>query len=232
LPSPTPTPSSTPSPTSIPTPNPTPIIFDYHLDVSPTSGAVLQENSIQATITITLVQGSPENVTLSASVVPDGPDPSFSQTKGTPTNSSTFNSTLTIYASGVASNVYSVNVTATADNGKTYSMSYTISVLDSMITVSGTVSTPIKGVQIEGAYPTQIQFEQFFPPGSTHTATVQYNPDYHNYNYTISLPNKTSYSVSISWESSDGSSGIYNKPGPFPVLVFAGVGVTSMFLDF
>ena len=73
-----------PATTSTPILTPTPIPFDYHLDVSPTSGTVQQGNSIQTTVTIISVQGSPETVTLSASGGPNGATYSFDKVSGIP----------------------------------------------------------------------------------------------------------------------------------------------------
>ena len=208
--------SPTQTPTETPTPKPTP--FDYHLDISPTNSTVMQGDTVQVHVVVTYVQGSPENVTLSAVGVPVGAWKSFSQPIGVPTNSSTFDSTLQIQVSGVVpTDSYSITVNSTADNGKTHSSSYTLSIINSEITVSGTVNVPAGGV------PTQIRFEQL----STNLETVKtFTAPIQSGNYAITLPNKQFYAVSVTWDNSEGSSETHQFISPFHVD--ANVGVTSI----
>lgn len=198
-------PNSNPSPsvstpTPIPTPTPTP--FDYHLDVSPTSGTVQQGNRIQTTVTITYVQGSSsENVALSASGGPDGTTYSFDNTS--------YNigaigylfasSTLTINVPASApTNPYSVTVTSIADNGKQYSMGYTVSVLSAKIQVSGSINTV--GL---GTHPTQVQFVDQ-QTGLTYTGYLSGN------SYSISLQNQHTYNIVGYYGGLLGISGTFN----------------------
>lgn len=212
--------SPTQTPTQTPTPNP--VSFDYRLDVSPTNGAIMQGSSVRINVTISYVQGSPENITLSAIGVPDGADYTFSQLQGIPSNNSTFNSTLIIHVSeAVPTSSYSVTVNSTADNGKTYSSSYTLSVLNSKISVSGTVNGGI------GVVPTQIMFEQFSATGTT---TQTFIVPVQSGNYVISLPNKQFFAVGVSWEGLDGASGTQHFIQPYGVN--AGVGITSITCPF
>jgi hypothetical protein len=109
------------SPTQTPNKKPTanPVLFDYHLDISPTNGTIMQGSIIQANVTITYIQGSPENVTLSSIRIPDGADSTFSQLQVLLTSNSTFNSTMTIHVSGaMPSNIHNITVRATSDDGK------------------------------------------------------------------------------------------------------------------
>jgi len=208
--------SPTLTPTETMTPNP--ISFDYHLDVSPTNSTIMQGNSVQIQVTISYVQGSPENITLSAIGIPDRATYTFSQLQGFPSNNSTFNSTLIINVSEtVPTDSYSITVNSTSDNGKTYSSSYILSVLSSKISVSGTVNGGT------GVVPTQIVFEQLSATGAT---TETFTVPVQSGEYVISLPNKQFYAVSVTWESLDGSSGTQQFIQPYGVN--AGVGISSV----
>jgi hypothetical protein len=194
------------SPTQEPADETTPpasVPFDYHLDVFPTNETVLQGNTAQTNVTLTYVQGTPENVTLSASGTPESASYSFSTLEGSPTEDSVINSTLTIHVSdSTPSKSYPITVTAVADNGKMHNSSYTLSVivLNSAVKVSGTVDGGI------GIIPTQITFDQLSSTGArvqAFTASVQSG------HYTIFLPDKQFYYVSVVWEGSDGFSGTH-----------------------
>ena len=203
--------------TAKPTPAPTPTPFDYHLDVSPSNSTVMQGNSVKVDVTISYVLGSPENVTLNAPGIPSGAACTFSQQQGAPSSNSTFHSILTIQVpEAVPTNTYNITINATAENGKTHSSQYTLSVLAAKVSVAGTVSEGSKT-------PIQIIFEQLSPSGATvqtFTAPIQSG------NYAISLPNKQFYAVSVAWNSYDGSSGIHHYILPYGVD--AGVGVNSV----
>jgi hypothetical protein len=194
------------SPTQEPADETTPpasVPFDYHLDVFPTNGTLLQGNTVQTNVALTYVQGAPENVKLSASGLPQGIDYSFSALEGSPTEDSVFNSTLVIHVSESApTNSYSITVTAVADNGETHNSSYTLSVivLNSVVKVSGTIDGGV------GIVPTQITFDQLSITGAhvqTFTASVQSG------HYIIFLPDKQFYYVNVVWEGSDGVSGTH-----------------------
>jgi hypothetical protein len=177
--------------------------FDYQLEVSPINGTVLQGNIVQTNVTLTYVQGTPENVTLTASGIPESASYSFSTLEGSPTENSVINSTLTIQVSdSTPSKPYPITVTAVAYNGETHNSSYTlkVTVLNSVVKVSGTADGGI------GIIPTQITFDQLSSTGArgqAFTATVQSG------HYTIFLPNKQFYYVSLAWEASDGTSGTH-----------------------
>jgi hypothetical protein len=197
--------------------------FDYRLNVYPINGTVLQGNGVQAEVAVTYVQGTPENVTLNASGVPEGANYSFSTLRGSPAEDSVFNSTLLIHVSeSTPTNSYPITVTAVAENGKTHNSSYTLSVtvLDSVIEVSGIINGG------EGVVPTLITFEQLSSTGAhvqTFTATVQSG------HYKIFLPNKQFYAVSVAWEGADGTSGTHYFI--LPCGVSAG-GATSITIPF
>jgi hypothetical protein len=127
-------------------------------------------------------------------------------------------STLTISVStSVPTNPYSVTVTSTADNGKTYSTSYTLSVLSAKIQVSGTVTTT--GI---GTSPSQIQFIDQ-QTGLTYTGTMSGS------SYSITLQNEHTYTVTVSWKGLLYSTGTYNGGS---LYVWAPVGYTSMSRDY
>jgi len=177
--------------------------FDYQLEFSSINGSVLQGNTVQTNVTLTYVQGTPENVTLTASGIPEGASYSFSTLEGSPTEDSVINSTLTIHVSdSTPAKSYPITVTAVADNGKTHNSSYTMSVivLNSVVKVSGTVDGGI------GIIPTQITFDQLSSTGArvqAFTASVQSG------HYIIFLPDKQFYYVNVVWEGSDGVSGTH-----------------------
>ena len=207
------------SPTQTPTitPTPKPIPFDYNFTISQSNSTIMQGNSVQIGVIITNVQGSPENITFSVIGVPDGAYYTFSKLQEFPANSSTFTSTLTIHVSqSTPTNSYNITINSTAENGKTHSSQYTLSVLNSEFSMSGTISGGNK-------VPTQIIFEQLSDTGAivqTFTATVTSGQ------YTITLPNNHQYyAVSIDWITPDGQSGTYHYL--FPRAFGVGVGVTS-----
>jgi hypothetical protein len=146
--------------------SPLPRQFDYNLGVYPTNGTVQQVSSLVTNINVTYIQGSPQNVTLTASGGPDGTVYDFSKQTGTPFNSGGFTSNLTINVPAMAStDIYTVNVTSTAVNGKTYSNAYTLTVLNAEIQVSGTVVLNSRNDIV----PSQIEFVN---GNSTYTAAV------------------------------------------------------------
>ncbi len=203
-----------------PTPASTP--FDYNLSVPKMDTTVMQGNTVPIDILITYIQGSPENVLLNATGIPKQATYSFTQVEGVPTNSSSFNSTLTIFVTElVPSDQYKITITSTANNGKTYSSHYDLSVIDSKISVSGRVTTN------EGI-PNQIIFEQMSSYGSL-TGKVYSSPIVSG-NYAVVLPSEEYFAVSVNWEKTDGTSGTHHFIFPYGTL--AGVGVNSITCPF
>ena len=204
--------------------NPTPasILFDYNLSVPKLDSTVMQGNTVPINILITYTQGSPENVLLNATGIPKEANYSFTQIEGVPTNNSSFNSTLTILITEfVPSDQYNITITSTATNGKTYSSNYDLTVINSKISVSGTVTTN-QGV------PTQIHFEQMSESGSL-TGKV-YSSAIVSDTYSVVLPNKEFFAVSVNWESPNGTSGIHYFIQPYGTN--ARVGVNSITCPF
>jgi hypothetical protein len=221
----------------------TPIPFDYYLDVFPVNGTVRQGNSISTSINITYIQGSAQYVTLSASGVPEGATFSFSNQTGTPSSTDIFTSNLTINIPvWVPTGVYSINVNSTVVDGEKYSISYTLTVLDAEIQVSGTVEINSNN----DTWPAQLQF---INADSTYTANVHLNMTTPNKfpvqkgTYNISLPNHQNYTVICIWNSfgaQSDQSGWSPDPSKYDsgkiycetLSVNCDVGVTSMKQDY
>jgi hypothetical protein len=114
------------------------------------------------------------------------------------------------------SQAYSVTITASG-GGKTYSTSYTISVLSAKVSVSGNVETT--GI---GTNPTRVEFVDT-QTGVTYTATLSGNY------YSITLDNQHSYAVTVSWDGLLWNNGTYEGG---TISVNAPVGQTSMSKNF
>ncbi len=197
--------------------------FDYNLSVLKLDSIVMQGNTVPIDIVITYAQGSPEKVLLNATGISKEANYSFTQVEGAPTNNSSFNSTLTILVTEfMLSDQYNITITSTATNGKTYSSHYDLTVINSKISVSGTVTTN------KGRIPTQIIFEQMSGSGSL-TGKV-YSSSIVSGTYSVVLPNKEFFAVSVNWESPDGTSGIQYFIQPYGTN--AGVGVNSIICPF
>lgn len=138
----TPTPNPTPPPT--PTPTPTPQPFDFALSVSPSSGTTQQTESVTATVTASLVSGSPQQISFSASGLPSGASATLNPTAGSPT----FSSTLTITTSAsTPAGPYTIIIHGLS-NGLVRSASYTLTVASPS---TATVYFYVSGVDSGGA---------------------------------------------------------------------------------
>ncbi len=176
--------------------------FDFTMAVSSSSNTVQKGGSLQINVNVTYLRGEPETVALSASGGPDGATYSFSNQTGTPTNIAPFSCNLTIMVPASASTeIYVINVTACAANGKNYSLPFELSVLDADIQVSGTVTVKSS----EPIYPTEIQFVNV-ATNQTYKAIVNTTPSspsaavlVQQGRYSISLPNHESYRVTCTW---------------------------------
>jgi hypothetical protein len=160
---------------------------------------------------------------LAATGIPKEADYSFTLPKGVPTSNSSFNSTLIIpVTESVPSDRYNLTITSTAGNGKTHSSHYDLTVINSKVSVSGTVTTN------KGRIPAQIIFEQMSssvsPTGEVYSSAI------FSGNYAVVLPNKEFFAVSVNWESPDGTSGIQHFIQPYGTS--AGVGVNSITCPF
>jgi hypothetical protein len=196
---------------------PTAAPFEFNLEVSPTNATVMQGNNVTVSIVVNYLQGSPENVTLKTIGVLAGASCIFDQERGAPTNISAFNSALQILVSRESNQLYNITIKAMSEGGKTQSASFTLSVVNFEISVSGTVDTA-------PYVPTQIIFDQlsadFLSTTATFIAPVQSG------NYVVTLPNQHWYDVTVVYETSDRSSKTHQFM--FPFHVDTGVGVTSI----
>ena len=186
--------------------------FDFSLNLSPSGGTVMQGNNLQTSVTISLLSGSSQQVTLSASG-PKGATYNFSPQTGTPHCTSTL--TINVPES-LATSTYSVTVTASG-GGKTHSNTYTIYVLSAKLFVSGTVTTV--GF---GTHPTSIKFVNV-NTGQKFETAVNGN------SYGLYLPNQQGYQVTCSWTGLLWSSGTFDGGS---LIIDAGVGQTSMTKNF
>lgn len=200
------------NPTPTPTPAPTPVP-DFSIQTGDSSGTVMQGNSIQTTVYINWLSGNYETTTLSGDGGSSGIQCSFSPTSSSPDFSSTLTMSVPTYTS---TNPYSVTITAT-NGAVSHSTSYTVSVLSAQVYVSGTVTTT--GV---GASPSQIQFVDQ-QTGLTYTGTLSDN------NYSITLDNEHTYTVTVNWKGLLYSTGTFSGGS---LYVYAPVGYTSMSQDY
>jgi hypothetical protein len=103
---------------------PPPPVFDFDIKVNPSSGTVSQSGNISTTVTVTLISGSPQTVTLSASGLPSGATATFTPQSGLPT----FQSTLTIATSSTTpAGTYNVTIAGTG-GGLTKTATYMLTV--------------------------------------------------------------------------------------------------------
>jgi hypothetical protein len=209
-----------------------PDLFDYNLGIYPTNGTVLQGCPSTTSVNVTIVQGSPEAVTLTASGGPNGTVCDFTNQTGTTASTGVFTSNLTIsIPSSAPKGTYLVNVTSTAANGKNYTASYALSVVNAEILVSGTIS---------------LSFSPYIVPGKIEFVNAQLNyiayvhfdlTDYHGLiqhgTYSISLPNNQTYSVICTYGDFSGMGpGFvptrYGTIGLGTLIINGGVGDTSI----
>jgi hypothetical protein len=180
----------------------TPKQFDYTLSGYSTNGTTKQGNSLVTSFAIDYVNGTPEQVTLFASGGPNGTTFTFGSQTGTPTKSNPFNFTLTIAVPAQApSDIYAINITSTASNSRTNSISYALTVLNAEIQVSGRVTAN----QFDDMWPTKIEFAST-ANNETYSADVHTTSGSRSSGgliqtgtYSVSLPNHQSYRVICSW---------------------------------
>jgi uncharacterized repeat protein (TIGR02543 family) len=99
-------------------------IFDFSLSLNPSSGSVIQGNSIQTTVNASLTSGSTQSVSFSASGLPSGATASFSSTSCNPTCTSTMTITTT---AATPTGSYTITITGTG-GGVTRTTTYTLTV--------------------------------------------------------------------------------------------------------
>jgi hypothetical protein len=215
--------------------------FDYRLTLNLNNGTVMQGGSIVINVNVTYLQGIPETVTLNA--ISDSNlfcfTFSVSNQTGKPTHSNSLTRSLTIdVASTVPSDIYVVHVSARASNGKEHSQSYELTVLNSEIQVSGTVTLNSR----RDIWPSEIHFISTSTNTTFSTIVDLSIPNHYGGivdlgTYNVTLPNQQNYKVICLWDGLFGTG-----PLPFPVtlgtfdfgtlFVDGGVGVTSMSKDY
>jgi uncharacterized membrane protein len=106
--------------------------FDFSVSVSPSSGSVVQGNWTNTTVTVTLLSGTPQTVTLSVSGLPSGTTYTFiPSSSGLPT----FSRTLNISTSYSTPNgTYTITITGSG-GGLTRTATYTLTVNPSPVCV-------------------------------------------------------------------------------------------------
>jgi len=110
-------------------PPPTPPPFDFNIGISPSSGSVQQGGSISATVTVTLVSGSTQTVSLTTSGLPSGAYATFNPSSGYPT----FTSTLTISTStATPTGTFYVTIIGSG-GGLTRTAIYTLTVTSALV---------------------------------------------------------------------------------------------------
>jgi len=106
--------------------------FDFMVSVNPTSGSVVQGNSIQTTATVTLFGGLTQLVSLTQTGCPPSSTCIFNPTDGYPTYSSTFTITTT---SSTPPGTYPILIIGTGD-GKSRNTTYTLNVTSNQTNIT------------------------------------------------------------------------------------------------
>jgi hypothetical protein len=168
----------------------------------PNNKTIMQGQNLTISVDVIYVEGTPEPVTLSVSGGPNGTIYQFSNQTGTTSSIQPFRSNLTIIVpASAASGSYSIDFSSNA-NSKTDHDIFNLTVLDSKIQVSGTVTilshVTINGVTID-VIPTDILFESN-TTGQAYQAKIDRFTDTSvapgkTGNYSISLPNQQSYRI-------------------------------------
>ena len=168
--------------------------FDYYLDVYPVNGTIRQGNGVSTNVNITYVQGSAQNVTLTATG-PEGVTFNFSNQKEPPSSDDMFTSNLTINVPiWVPTGVTSINVTSSVINGDRHSCEYSLVVLDSEIQVPGNVVETSNNE----SWPMQIEFingDSNYVAYVHLSITTPYKYTVQQGTYSIFLPNHQNYTV-------------------------------------
>lgn len=221
------------------------IPFDYNLTVYPSNGSLKQGSTAITEVNVTYVKGVGETVTLEAFGGPEGATYAFSNQTIDLTSDRSLTSNLSIdIPSSAVAGIYLVNVTTTAENGKTYIVSYTLTILNVEIQVSGTITDNSNNQ----AWPTQIQFVPQTKTYNISSFTTSVNLDLTHFNgiinhgtYSIALPIQENYTVIITWNAWPP-----NEIGPLPnpsdiqsgtvvygtITINCSIGVTSITQDF
>ena len=174
--------------------------FDFSISVSPISGSVVQGGSVPSTVTVTLVSGTTQSVSLSASGLPSGATASFNPSSGNPT----FTSTMTISASSTTpTGTYPVTITGTG-GGKSHPTTYTLTVtqppFDFMVSVDPTSGSVQQGGNVQATVTVTLtsgatQSVSLSASGLPSGATAGFNPSSGNPTFTSTMTISTSAST-------------------------------------
>lgn len=177
--------------------------FSFSLIATPNNGTVIQGGNTTLTLEATYLSGNAAPITFSASGGPNGTSYYFTDQIGKVTNIHPFRSNLTISTPADAnSDSYLITISGSAANSSGAKTRFNLAVLNSEITVSGTItgtSVSLAGYPDEEIFPTDIKFTSN-TTGETYEVHVKRYGDTEQYpgkvgNFTITLPNLQSYKV-------------------------------------
>jgi hypothetical protein len=175
--------------------------FDYTLNVSPFSSAIMQGQKIETNITVSYLQGAPQPVTITVTCNSSIANFCLSNSTGTPKPDEPFTSNLTIaILDNAEPATYMVSINSGTSNNRAYSSVFNVTVLNRQVQVFGIVSATSE----KSIYPTNLQFVSI-QTNQTYNATLTYPKASAPYNliqranYTVFLPNHQSYKVTGTW---------------------------------
>jgi hypothetical protein len=173
--------------------------FDYKIFFSPIKEPILQGQTVRTTVTVSYLRGTPEPVRLEITDNSTTVQFDLSNNTGTPEPNVPFTSNLTLRVSASAeSTTVEIRILSYSDT-KDYSSTYTVTVINNLIKVYGTVNT----YSTDSNYPIRLQFISQ-QDNTTYYASLHY-PSLPNAalqqlaEYTVSLPNNESYKVVGTW---------------------------------
>jgi hypothetical protein len=192
--------------------------FDYSLKVICINDTALQDQTLEANITVNYLQGTPQLVTLSAEGNSTIMQLQLSNTTGTPKPNEPFTSNLTIhFLASTQPAKYPVNITSNSRN-IAHQTALNLTVANSQIQVTGTVTTTSE----DDIYPIKLQFINQ-QTNATYNATISFpslpklNMLQQQATYSVTLPNEQIYKVIGTWARLPGP---WLSPGDLPQGTF------------
>jgi len=173
--------------------------FDFSLTVKPSTKEFLPgDYFVAAAVNVNSTSANTKEVLLNASGGPSGTIFNFTNAGVLTPNASCG---LWIRIPDTAS-IGNYNVTVNAEGGgKTYSSSYTITILKTNITAYGSIY--IEGEEASGAHPTAVQFQGMYE-SKIYTANIVGDT------YSVVLRNQQAYAITVFWEDASGQTGSFN----------------------
>jgi hypothetical protein len=177
--------------------------FRFSLTATPDNATIIQGGNTTLTLEVTYLSGNAEPITFSAVGGPNGTVFQFTNQSEIVTNLKSFRSNLTISVPELAdSEVYNIQLLASATNSSGSQANYNLTVVNSKIQVSGTLTgtyLEFAGYSREDIFPKEIDFTST-TTGETYEVHVKRYGDTEQYpgkvgNYTITLPNLQTYKV-------------------------------------